>query len=137
MKKLLLFLAIITTLSSCSLDNDNTNSYSYQVLPVASYVLPESYKVGETYEIILKYQRPTPCYIFQGIYYDIKDNTRTIAIQTMIDDNQVCTDVLPELSEAKFNFKPTTTGTFIFKFYKGKDAEKKDTFDEVEFQVVE
>jgi hypothetical protein len=137
MKKIVLLVLLMTTLLSCSLDNDNTDSYTYTVLPVESYTLPENFKLGETYEIKIKYQKPTECHIFQGIYYDKDLNKRTIAIQTAVKSNQTCTDVVPPLSEASFNFIVTNTGSYIFKFYKGKDETDKDVFEDVEIQVVE
>jgi hypothetical protein len=136
MKKLVLFLVLITTLVSCSTDNDNTDSYTYEVLPVQSYELPASFTLGQTYEIKLKYQKPTACHIFQGIYYDKNLNTRTIAIQTAINDNQVCTTEIPAISEVSFNFYVTNTGSYIFKFYKGEDAAGQNVFEEVEIPVV-
>lgn len=136
MNKLVLFLILITSLVSCSIDNDNNDSYTYEVLSVQSYELPASFTLGETYEIKLKYQRPTACHIFQGIYYDKNLNTRTIAIQTAVNDNQVCTTEIPPLSEVSFNFYVTNTGSYIFKFYKGEDAAGQDIFEEVEIPVV-
>lgn len=137
MKKIILFLALIVSLSACTLDNDNNDYYTYQVLPITSYVLPETFTLGQTYTITLKYQRPTACDLFQGIYYSKDLNTRTIAIQTATKNNQACTQELPELSETKFDFKVTNTGSYIFKFFKGKDIEGKDTFEDVEIQVVD
>ncbi|EIA09936.1 hypothetical protein [Flavobacterium frigoris] len=136
MKQLILFLVLITTLASCSTDNDNTGSYTYEVLSVQSYELPASFTLGETYKIKLKYQKPTACHIFQGIYYDKNLNTRTIAIQTAVNDNEVCTKEVPPLSELTFNFYVTNTGSYIFKFYKGEDAAGVDLFEEVEVPVV-
>lgn len=137
MKKIALLVLFMTTLVSCSLDNDNRDTYTYSVLPVESYTLPESFKLGETYKIGLKYQKPTACHIFQGIYYAKDLNTRTIGVQTAVKDNQVCSTDVPALSETSFNFTVTATGSYIFKFYKGKDADNKDIFEDVEIQVVE
>lgn len=137
MKKIALLVLFMTTLVSCSLDNDNRDTYTYSVLPVDSYTLPENFKLGETYEIKLKYQKPTACHIFQGIYYAKDLNTRTIGVQTAVKDNQVCSTDIPALSETSFNFTVTATGSYIFKFYKGKDADNKDIFEDVEIQVVE
>ncbi|UFH36273.1 hypothetical protein [Flavobacterium acetivorans] len=137
MKKIALLVLFMTTLVSCSLDNDNRDTYTYSVLPVESYTLPESFKLGETYKIELKYQKPTACHIFQGIYYAKDLNTRTIGVQTAVKDNQVCSTDVPALSETSFNFTVTATGSYIFKFYKGKDADNKDIFEDVEIQVVE
>lgn len=135
MKKIVLFLIVITSFLSCSLDDDNT-SYTYDVLPIESYIVPASFTLGETYEIKLKYQKPTSCHIYQGIYYDKNLNTRTIAIQTAVQNNQVCTQQIPPLSEVSFNFMVNNTGSYIFKFYKGEDINGEDIFEEVEIPVV-
>lgn len=135
MKKIVLFLVVITSLLSCSL-NDDSPTYTYEVLPVDSYVVPASFTLGQTYEIKLKYQKPTVCHIYQGIYYEKNLNTRTIAIQTAVEKNQVCTMQLPPLSEVSFNFIVSNTGSYIFKFYKGEDATGKEIFEDVEVPVV-
>lgn len=136
MKKIVLFIVLITSVLSCSVDNDNT-TYTYSVLPVESYVVPTSFTLGETYEIKLKYQKPSSCHIYQGIYYDKDLNTRTIAIQTAVQNNQVCTADVPPISEVSFNFIVNNTGSYIFKFYKGKDANGENIFEEVEIPVVQ
>lgn len=136
MKKFILFILFLTTLTGCSIDNDNQDSYSFEVLPVDSYTLPEKFILGNTYEIKLKYQRPTECHLFQGIYYDKNLNVRTIGIQTAVNTSQVCTQQIPVPSEVSFNFYVTNTGSYIFKFYKGKDTAGKDLFEEVEVPVV-
>jgi hypothetical protein len=136
MKKIVLFVVLITSILSCSIDNDNI-SYTYSVLPVDSYVVPTSFTLGQTYEIKLKYQKPTACHIYQGIYYDKSLNTRTIAVQTAVQNDQVCTTEIPPISEVSFNFIVSNTGSYIFKFYKGEDASGKDIFEEVEIPVVQ
>ena len=136
MKKLILFILFLTTLTGCSIDNDNQDSYSFEVLPIESYTLPEKFILGNTYEIKLKYRRPTECHLFQGIYYDKNLNVRTIGIQTAVNTSQVCTQQIPVPSEVSFNFYVTNTGSYIFKFYKGKDTAGKDLFEEVEVLVV-
>lgn len=135
MKKIVLFLIVITSFLSCSLDDDSP-TYTYEVLPVDSYVVPASFTLGQTYEIKLKYQKPTACHIYQGIYYEKNLNTRTIAIQTAVQNDQVCTTEIPPISEVSFNFTVSNTGSYIFKFYKGKDTAGKDIFEEVEIPVV-
>ncbi|NDP26266.1 MAG: hypothetical protein GZ087_02390 [Flavobacterium sp.] len=135
MKKIVLFLILITSVLSCTLDDDNP-TYTYSVLPVDSYVVPDSFTLGQTYEIKLKYQKPTACHIYQGIYYDKNLNTRTIAIQTALQNEQVCTTEIPPVSEVSFNFTVTNTGSYIFKFYKGEDTTGKDIFEDVEIPVV-
>lgn len=136
MKKLALFILLITTLTGCTLDNDNQDSYSYEVLSIDSYTLPEKFVLGNTYEIKLKYTKPSECHFFQGIYYSKELNIRTIAIQTAVNDNAICTQSIPTPSEVSFNFQATNTGSYIFKFYKGKDAAGVELFEEVEIPVI-
>ena len=136
MKKMALLLVLVATFFGCSPDNDEKDNYNFSILPVASYTVPENFKLGETYVIKLKYQRPSSCHLYQGIYYDKNLNIRTIAIQSAVNANQVCTMEIPPLSEVSFNFIVTATGSYIFKFYKGKDANDKDLFESVEIQVV-
>lgn len=135
MKKIALFIVLIISVLSCSTDNPDT--YTYEVLPVESYTLPASFTLGQTYEIKLKYQKPTSCHLYQGIYYGKDLNTRTIAIQAASKDNEVCNLALPAQSEVSFNFLVTNTGSYIFKFYKGKDAQGENQFEDVEIPVVE
>ena len=136
MKKIALFIVLITSFISCSIDNDNP-SYTYHILPVDSYVVPTSFTLGQTYSIKVKYQKPTSCHLYQGLYYDKNLNTRTIAIQTAVETNKVCTQELPPLSEVSFNFIVNNNGSYIFKFYKGKDANGEDIFENVEIPVVQ
>lgn len=134
MKKLIALALFVMTLTSCSPDNDQPN-YKFEVLPVASYTIPASFTLGETYTITLKYQKPTACHFFQGIYYDKNLNIRTIGIQTAVDTDQVCNQALPAESETSFKFYVTNTGSYIFKFYKGEDANGVNIFEEVEVPV--
>ena len=136
MKKIALLLVFMTTLVGCSLDNGNNDTYTFSVLPVESYTLPETFKLGEKYTIKLKYQKPTSCHIYQGIYYAKNLNTRTIGVQAAVLGKQVCSTEVPPISEASFDFQVTATGSYIFKFYKGKGADDKDIFEDVEIQVV-
>lgn len=135
MKKIVLLLVVIASFLSCNVE-DGGPTYTYEVLPIDSYVLPASFTLGKTYEIKLKYQKPTSCHIYQGIYYEKDLNTRKIAIQTAIEKNQVCTMEVPPLSEVSLNFIVSNNGSYIFKFYKGKDAAGKEIFVDVEVPVV-
>lgn len=136
MKKIVLFVVLITSFLGCSIDNDNT-SYAYNVLPIESYIVPAKFILGETYVIKLKYQKPTPCHSYQGIYYDKNLNTRTIAIQTAVKNNQACTQDIPPIAEVSFNFTATNIGTYIFRFYKGKNTKGEDVFEDVEISVAQ
>ncbi len=134
MKKIALLLVLMTTFLSCSLDEGDR--YNYMVLPVESYTLPETFKVGQSHEIKLKYKKPTPCHIYGGIYYYSENNTRTIGIHSSVKVGETCADnSTPALTEVSFNFSPLTAGTYTFKFYKGENSAGEDTFENVEVVV--
>lgn len=134
MKKIALFLVLMTTLLSCSIDEPDR--YTSYVLPIESYILPETFVLNSTYEIKLKFQRPTACYNYRGIYYYSENNERTIGVYADTKDGDICTEV-PPVSDVSFNFTPTTVGIYKFKFYKGKDIVGADVFEEVEINVTE
>ena len=134
MKKIVLLTLFLFTLVGCSIDDDQPN-YSYEVLPIDSYTLPQSFTLGQTYEIKLKYIKPSNCHSFQGIYYDKELNIRTIGIQTTVLESTDCKPLTTEPIEVSFNFYVTNTGSYIFKFYKGEDANGENIFEEVEIPV--
>ena len=135
MKKIILLTLFLLTLTGCSID-DNQPNYSYEVLAIDSYIVPESFTLGETYKIKLKYRKPSDCHSFQGIYYDKNLNVRTIGIQTTVFESTNCTPLTTEPIEVSFNFYVTNTGSYIFKFYKGEDTNGENIFEEVEIPVI-
>lgn len=135
MEKNVLFRVLITSFLDCSADNDNTN-HTYTVLPIESYIVSANFTLLETYVIKLKYQKPTSCHLYQGIYYDKNLNIRTIGIQTAVKNNQSCTQDISPRTEGSINFPATNIGTDIFKFCKGKDTKVDDVFEDVEIPVV-
>lgn len=137
MKKILLLLVVLATITACTPDNGPTDTYTFHVLAVDSYTLPATFKLGVADTIKLKYQKPSACHIYQGIVYNREEKTRTIAIQTAVKDNEVCSTEVPPLSELSFTFLPTETGSYIFKFYKGKNTDGTNKFESVEIQVTE
>lgn len=135
MKKILLLLLAVVAVSSCSLDNQGPQYY-YEVLPVESFEVPESFVLGEIYEIKVTYLRPTGCHIANGFYYEKDLNTRIIGIQSTVLDSDDCTPLVnQEPIEASFNFEVLSNGSYIFKFYKGEDTAGNNIFEEVEIPV--
>ncbi len=135
MKKIALLLVLLTTFLSCSVGDGDT--YTNYVLPVDSYVLPETFTVNELNEITLKYQKPTACYNYGGVYVYSENNTRIIGVYASTKNGETCGESLPPLSETSFNFKPLTAGTYTFKFYKGEDEDGENIFEDVEVVVTE
>ena len=87
MKKLfsVLLLTVIGlfTFSSCELD-DNSPNFHFELLPVDSVAVPESFVMGKTYKIKAYYKRPTDCHLNDGFYYEKDLNTRTFALQAKV-----------------------------------------------------
>lgn len=140
MKKMFFYLLMVFTIISCGLDDD-TNSYHLEILPVEEYVVPEIFTQGNTYPIKLFYKRPTTCYGYDGIYYNSLDSIRTIGIQTFVLEQSNCTPIDDDapLSHTSFEFHVTQTiGTsYVFRFFKGRDHDGNNIFDEIEIPVVE
>lgn len=134
-KKTLLLFAVVL-FASCSLQDDNYQPYSYEVLPVESFTVPESFVMGQTYTISVTYKRPSDCHFFEGFYYEKEGNVRTIAVQTSVLQNNNCSPLTDNLVDASFNFIVTPGNTsYIFKFYKGTDEANQDLFEQVEVPV--
>jgi len=136
MKKIL-FTLITLLLISCSVDD--YPKFHYVILPVESYNVPETVETGLVYPITVTYKLLSSCHLYEGFYYDIHENIRTIGIQNLVEERNNCNDLSsnsPEI-EVSFNFSPMEIApyTYIFRFYKGKDEEGNNIFEEVEIPV--
>ena len=134
-KKIIPLLALFFILISCSPSDDT--QYSFKLMPIESVDIPAEFTLGETYPITVHYTVPTSCYYFSSLYYDKDLNIRTIAIENAIAQRNNCQD----LSTAEgantytFNFYVTSNGSYIFKFYQGKDDQGNNIFLEYEVPV--
>ncbi|WP_130733309.1 hypothetical protein [Flavobacterium sp. J27] len=134
MKRIFFLLSIFLVLNSCNVDDGER--YHFQILGVEEAIVPDSFELGNTYEIKLRYYRPTTCHIYDGLYYDKDLNTRIIAIRTVVFERDNCVPADSELVEATFNFHVTNNGSYIFKFWQGTDENGEDIFYEVEVPVI-
>ncbi len=132
MKKLALLLLIAITISSCSLSD--TPDRDFVLMPVETITMPDTYTVGNISQILIKYRRPTQCHIFNGFYYDIDENERTVAIQAVKLNQTNCPDDSENIYEVPLDFKPTTAGDYTFKFWTGVDGNGVDQY--IEYDVV-
>jgi hypothetical protein len=135
MKNLIFALCTLIFITSCSLDDDNNPKYHYEILKVDSFIVPAFFTLGETSVITVKYLRPTECHFFDGFYYEKDLNKRIIAIQSRVLQEPTCLPLINTIVQRTFNFKATSNGTYIFKFYKGVDALGVDVFEEIEIPV--
>ncbi|SDG73389.1 hypothetical protein [Winogradskyella thalassocola] len=122
----LLVFILVSTLTSCSIDNDN-NYVGTEVMPIESIDIPEYFVHGESYEIMITYNRPSTCYQFYNFLYDINGNERTVAVINSVYSNSSCVEELESVT-VSLNFMVTGTETYLFKFYQGHDDEGEDQY---------
>ncbi|MFI8377851.1 hypothetical protein [Leeuwenhoekiella sp. NPDC079379] len=133
MKKVFLLLALLALVVSCSLDDDGRN-VSYEFVPITDYELPDSLVLGQKYQFPIKYVSPTDCNAFYGFEYDRKDSTRFVFVVNQVFENENCTTTTDTV-EATLNFEVLYNYTYVFKFFKGLDANDKPTYITQEIPV--
>lgn len=130
MKKLaLIILTLIIT--SCSVDEPN---YKFTLLPIKESTVPQSFKFGETATIEVTYDIPNGCYGFHSLYYQYDNTSRIVAIRAIVNTETVCNQTTIE-KKYKFPVKISQREDYLFKFWKGKDNNGKDIFEEKEVPV--
>ncbi|MFY7811049.1 MAG: hypothetical protein ACOVQ2_04890 [Flavobacterium sp.] len=139
MKKIILLSVFIFSILSCTPDDKGYN-YRYEVLKVESFEVPTEFISGNTYQIKIKYKRPTSCHYFNNIYFNREGNIRKIAVECLIEERENCIQLFdnnPEI-EYIFNFDviQAAGSDYLFKFYKGKNAAGEHIFDEVTIPVI-
>lgn len=135
MKKILPFLALFFLLNSCS--SDNSPNYHFEILPITTVDIPTHFTLGQTYPITVHYNKPTSCYHFSSLYYDKNLNIRTIAIENAVEQANNCINLsaADAVSSYTFNFYVTSNGSYIFKFYQGKDTNGQNIYLQYEVPV--
>lgn len=140
MKKLLLLFAALFVIASCSLDHDTKPDFHVEFIPTISVDMPESVTPGHSYPINIYYKRPNDCYLLDGFYYDIQDNTRIVAVQTVVFEDGNCQPIAssePEMTTLTFECPTVYAGTsYTFKFYTGTDTSGTQQFIEVTVPIV-
>lgn len=134
MKKFFILSLFVAVLFSCSLDDDGTN-FSIEILPIESVDIPDEFTLGEIYPITVTYERPTSCHSFREFYYAKHNNERTVAVMNNVFEQNDCIDFTDEMLTATFDFQVTSNGSYIFKFWQGKDENEEDIFMEIEVPV--
>lgn len=137
MKQLFLLFFLALSLSSCSLGDENAAEFYTEILPIESVDMPVEFILGETYEITVAYFWPSGCHVFYDFYYASELNQRTVAVINAVYPNQACETYENELVEVSFNFKVTSNGTYIFRFWQGEDANGNDLYYIVEVPVLD
>lgn len=131
----LAFVLLCSPLVSCSLD-DNGSNFEYVALKVVSAEVPDSFELGQTYEIMVKYLKPNSCTFFEG--FDIHKHELTTRevypIGTEITDLDDCQELVEEVEES-FDFIVLYEDDYTFQFWTGKDADGVDQYIEIDVPV--
>lgn len=136
MKKfLILIVIVITTLTSCSLDENTANFYT-EFMPIINVEIPSEFIHGETHDVLVSYNSPNTCYVFNNIAYQTNLNESTIAVVNTVYTNRNCEDLNEEI-EVSFSVFVNSLDTYVFKFYQGEDEEGLDQYLIIEVPVVE
>ncbi len=130
MKKVFLFLVIAVMVASCSIDDD-TVDFRFEAAPVAGVTFPDSLVLGERYQIPVRYVPPSTCHYFEGYDYTRQDSLRYVYVVNRVIEQDNC-ETATDTIEANLNLEVLYDYTYVFKFFKGYDAN-----DEAEYLTVE
>lgn len=143
MKNIILLLIIVFILSSCSAEEGNGQKVYYELVPIKRCIMPYSFVAGQTYEFEMLYKKPTSCHFYKGVYFAKKQgNLRIVAIQCGVVESNSCITYgennstnSPDSLTANYTFTATGTEPYVFRFWKGKNAQGEDTYYDVEVPV--
>jgi hypothetical protein len=137
MKKVFLLVTIVVmSLMQYGCLKDDESNFYLTALKIKEVDMPESFKVGEIYEIEVSFLRPNGCSFFNGFSVtDLGMTDREVAVVGTVIDNP-CTQEETVVKKS-FNFIVKYDKDYTFKFWSGRDDTGKDTFIEVEVPVEE
>ncbi|MGJ8743395.1 hypothetical protein [Polaribacter sp.] len=130
MKKIILLAFGLLIFYSCLNNNDNSDSYGYEYLPIDEATTPANFTFGETDTITIKYSLPNGCYAFDRLYYEVKDTTRIVAVTALVNLSEDCTQAIIQ-DEFEFLVTANQEEDYVFKFFKGTDSAGENIFEEV------
>jgi len=130
MKKFALIILSLFVLS-CS---EETPLFEFSTLPIDEAKTPVSFTYKTSDTIVLKYTLPNACFSFNNVYYEYDRNSRIVGINVIKDLEKTCNQATIE-KEIKLPIHVLQEEDYIFKFYKGKDANGDLIFEEITVPV--
>ncbi len=130
------FLLLIAGLTINSCSNDSSPNFNFVPLRIISADLPETFILGQTYQIIVNYAKPDGCTSFSNFDVVEKDITirNVVVFGTVRTDQEACAQAIVE-ERATFNFIVLHSETYLFRFWKGESANGEQEYIEVEVPV--
>ncbi len=139
MRKILLLLATLLVISSCSLEPDPQADYYVEFLPADGVIIPHFVVPGESYQVTVLYTKPNGCYLFDRFHTEQEGDAILIAVQAAVRMDSECKKYENmQQEDHSFTFKCAenlTTNSYIFKFYTGLDDNGNKTYEQVEIPV--
>ncbi len=135
--KSILLLVVLATVSSCDVDDDNTN-FHYETLEISVATLPETFEYGEVYTIEFKYLKPTACHYYEGFDFQKTEKTEReiYAIGAVLEQEDCPTLTENNVGTASFDFEVRYHDTYTFKFYQGDNEAGEKQYLTIEVPVV-
>lgn len=130
MKKFALIILSLFVLS-CS---EEAPLFEFSTLPIDEAKTPVSFTYKTSDTIVLKYTLPNACFSFNNVYYEYDRNSRIVGINVIKDLEKTCNQATVE-KEIKLPIHVLQEEDYIFKFYKGKDANGELIFEEITVPV--
>jgi len=134
-KKFLISILVISTLLSCSLDDDNSN-FKIETLTIKEAVVPAEFIFGQSYTLTVTYDLPSGCHYFYDLFYQHEGTSRIVAVNSIVDTNLACTEALIE-EEFSFVVRVAQEEDYTFRFWKGTDTNGDDIFEDVIVPVIQ
>ena len=131
----LVVIASIFILSSCNKDDDK-KSVSFKKLKIIEVDLPDSFRLGATYEMYVTYVKPNGCTYFQD-FNVIQDSVsvRTVTAVGAHYTDEICENDKEIEATDFFRFKVVYNQTYKFRFWKGAGVDGKPEYLEIEIPV--
>lgn len=131
MKKIIAVVFVCLLSISCS-NEETSPPVRYVLVPIQNVEIPEVMYVETTYNIVVEYQKLSSCHGFDGFYYQTDGFTKTISVQNFVVEKSDCQTFTDQVQSENMSFHPTEPGTYLFRFWKGKDNYANDVFLEFE-----
>lgn len=112
--------------NSC-LDDEPTAEVEYKYAPVDSVHIGEIRPARMVTEITTFFTRQSDCEVFFDYDYQIAGNERTVSIISSNLVNQNCIEIM-EVESNKLQFRPETSGKYVFRFWAGNASNNEPIF---------
>lgn len=126
---------IMVVISSCSIENDEGVPFTYEIAKVNNVQFPEFFVFGQTHDIVVQYEQPSTCHLFSGFEVVTDLNVRTVNAVTAVLATGDCMDLENHIEEQVLQFRATSNGSFVFKFFAGLNPNGEPQYIEREIFV--